>query len=146
MKIYEGLLILRTDESPETRQNHLKDFEQLLKRLEGKVNLKEEWGSRPLGYPLRKSRDGYFVNFEFEVASANVPEITRVLGLNEHILKHMITVKARENKRKIEKKAAASKAAATKPAVSAPSEKERPHTTRTSHSSTEPIKHARKPE
>ena len=93
MKTYEGMFILPPEAAPEVRKNQIKILEDLIKKFNGNVLQKIEAGKKPLGYPLRKFREGYMVVVDFEMAGPSAPELQKSLPLQEDILKFMITVK-----------------------------------------------------
>jgi len=111
MRLYEGLIILVPEASAEARKRHLEFFDELVAKHGGSVRNKTDWGKKPIGYMLRKNRDGYILIYEFEVPPAAISEIERVLTLDQDVLKSMITVKevkAVKEKKKKKGKAAAS--------------------------------------
>lgn len=112
MRLYEGLFILVPEASADARKSQLESIEDLVKKNQGVIRNKAEWGKKMVGYPLKKHRDGYYVIYDFEIEPAAIREIERVLRLDETVLKLMITAKntrVPKLKKKKEKKTSAVK-------------------------------------
>jgi len=92
MKSYDGLFIFKPRETPDTRKNQIGALENLIKKFEGSVKNKNEWGDKPLGYPLRKFREGYFLILDFQMNPARMAEFRNALGHQEALLNVMLTV------------------------------------------------------
>ena len=93
MKAYEGVFIFPPEASPEARKNQEKNLEDVLKKFGGKILQRTEWGRRPLGYPLKKFREGHFLILDFQVESIKMTELRKMLELQEDLLKFMLTIK-----------------------------------------------------
>lgn len=97
MRKYEGLFIFPPEEVPEAWKGEEKRLEETITRLGGRILERKDWGRRPLGYPLRKFREGRFLLWNFEMEGHQVAEFRKSLELDEKILKSMI-VKPQEPK------------------------------------------------
>lgn len=95
MRKYEGLFVFPPEDAPEAWKDEEKRLEETLKRFGGKTFERRDWGRRPLGYPVRKAREGRFLLWNFEMETAQLGEFRKALQLDEKILKSMI-VKAAE--------------------------------------------------
>lgn len=93
MKRYEGIFIYPPEAGPEVRKNQEKTLEEIVKRFQGAIVQKNEWGRRPLGYPLKKFREGHFWVVDFDMPPANMTELRKTLELQEDLLKFMLTIK-----------------------------------------------------
>ena len=113
MRNYEGLFILPPEQAPETQKAQVKQLEDLIKKFNGNVTQKAEWGRRPLGYPLKKFKDGFFLLFDFEMDPAKATEFRKALQLQEGVLKFTIVLK--ELKREKKQQAAKTAVPAGKP-------------------------------
>lgn len=112
MRLYEGLFIYVPEATAEARKRQLDAFEGLVSKHGGAIRNKTEWGKKPIGYLIKKNRDGYFVIYDFEVPPTALREMERVLQLEQELLKFMITVKVTKPvkvKKKKLKKASAEK-------------------------------------
>ena len=93
MRSYEGVFIFPPEQTPENRKNQFKNLEDLLSKFQGEILHKEEWGKKPLGYPIRKFREGDFAVLEFRMNPGKIGEFRKALQLQEGLLKFMIVVK-----------------------------------------------------
>ncbi len=111
MRSYEGLFILPPEQMPEVQKAQVKQLEDLIKKFNGNVSQKAEWGRRPLGYPLKKFKEGSFLLFDFEMDPAKATEFRKALQLQEGPLKFTIALKEqrRENKQQTAKAVPAAK-------------------------------------
>ena len=98
MRSYEGLFIFAPEATTDVRKNQLKNLDDLVAKFKGKVIQKTEWGKKPLGYPVKKFREGYIVVVDYQLDSLKQSEFRNLLLLQEDILKFMITTKASEKK------------------------------------------------
>ena len=98
MEKYEGLFIFPPDESPEAGKQEERQIEEILRRFGGRVLERKDWGRRPLGYSVRKFREGRVLVWNFEIEAAQMGELFKALHLDEKILKTTI-VKPQEPKR-----------------------------------------------
>ena len=119
MKSYEGVFIFPPEAASDARKVQLKNLEDLIGKFEGSVQQKTEWGKKPLGYPIKKFREGWVVVADFQMNPAGATEFRKMLELQEDLLKYMITVK-QEGK--------AEKKSAPRPVSAAPSHSQ-PHKT-----------------
>ena len=55
----------------------------------GTILTTNEWGSRRLAYPIRKKRNGYYVNLFFESPGASIVKMERSLEIDDDILRYM---------------------------------------------------------
>ncbi len=93
MKLYEGLFILSPDATPEVQKTQVDRVEECVKKFGGVVTEKLELGRKPLGYPLKKFREGALWGVNFQLDSIKANELRKALELQEDLLKYMITVK-----------------------------------------------------
>ena len=90
MKKYEGLFILPPDEGPDAAKADEARLEETITRFGGKVLERHDGGRRPLGYAIRKFREGRVLLWNFEIEGSQLVELRRQLELNEKILKSTI--------------------------------------------------------
>ena len=125
MRSYEAVLIFPPEATTEVRKDQFKAIDDLVAKFKGTIVQKNDWGKKPVGYPLKKFHEGHFLIVEFQMDPAVIPEFTKNLLLQDSILKFMITQKhtlrqSPKAARKAEAKAsrAPAPAAAVKTAVS----------------------------
>ncbi len=61
----------------------------MTKRM-GKVIKENEWGSRDLAYPIMKQDKAYYVHLEFESDPATVPQLDKILKVEEDIIRYLL--------------------------------------------------------
>lgn len=93
MKLYEGIFVLSPQASADERKAQEQALENLIKKFEGRVTERHDWGRRPLGYPVKKFKEGFFVILVFELPTLKLAELRKTLELHPDLLKFMITVK-----------------------------------------------------
>lgn len=49
----------------------------------------DEWGTRRLAYPIRKKRNGYYVNLYFEADPGVIVRLERMLEIDDDILRYL---------------------------------------------------------
>lgn len=97
MRKYEGLFIFPPEETPEASKGEEKRLEEAISRLGGRISERKDWGRRPLGYPIRKFREGRILLWNFEIEGNQMGELKKSLALDQRILKSTI-VKPKEPK------------------------------------------------
>jgi len=84
---YEGLFIFPPEEGPDATKGEEKRLEEAISRFGGKIVDKKDWGRRPLGYSIRKFREGRMLLWNFEMETRQIAELKKILQLDEKILK-----------------------------------------------------------
>jgi ribosomal protein S6 len=92
---YEALVIFPTQEAAGLLSEGKGAFDEFVKKHEGRILNRSELGRRPLGYVVKKSRDGYFATFDFELSPHQVQPLAHTLRLSEAVLKFTIVKKAK---------------------------------------------------
>ena len=95
MRKYEGLFIFPPQDAPEVWKEEEKRVEEAIHRFGGRTLERKDWGRRPLGYAVRKHREGRIVFWNFEMETSRLGEFRKALELDEKILKSTV-VKAPE--------------------------------------------------
>lgn len=49
----------------------------------------DEWGMRRLEYPIKKQRNGYYVNMYFEADGAIIVKLERMLEIDDYVMRYM---------------------------------------------------------
>ncbi len=93
MQIYEALVVFPSQAAAEPLSDGKNAFEEAVKKHEGKILNRSELGRRPLGYVIKKSREGYFAAFDFELSPEKVQTLAHALRLSEAVLKFTIVKK-----------------------------------------------------
>lgn len=88
MRRYETIFIT-PPELPEEEQNEiLSKVQSVLANLKGEVIKLEDWGTKKLGYEIRKNSRGHYYLLDFVSQPDVIRELERSLRLNDRILKY----------------------------------------------------------
>ena len=55
----------------------------------GEIIEVDEWGTRRLAYPIRKKRNGYYVNVYFRAPGEAIARLERLLEIDDDILRYL---------------------------------------------------------
>lgn len=56
----------------------------------GAIGSTNVWGRRALAYPIKKQRDGVYVQFNFELPPTSSRELERNLRIDEQVIRHLL--------------------------------------------------------
>jgi len=88
---YEILLLLDPEQA-ETRQDDIvARTRDLVERNGGEWHSHDAWGRRRLAYPIAHKEEGVYHLVVFDAESATLEEISRVLKIEDAVLRHMAT-------------------------------------------------------
>jgi small subunit ribosomal protein S6 len=88
---YELTFIVRIDSSEEVMNETVQQVKGWVETSDlGKVNKIDRWGRRKLAYEIDKQREGYYVLFEADIDTKNLPELERNLKLSSSILRYLL--------------------------------------------------------
>ena len=90
MRDYELTYIVHPQVDQEELDGVVKGIESLVETNGGTVHKVESWGLRRLAYPIRKLREGHYIFMTVGLEAQSVPEIERMLKLNESVIRHLI--------------------------------------------------------
>lgn len=89
MRYYEIVLIVHPDRS-EQIPNMLKRYQGLITEKEGIIHRLEDWGRRPLAYPIRKMHKGHYILMNIACVTDILSELEHTFKFNDAILRHLI--------------------------------------------------------
>jgi small subunit ribosomal protein S6 len=88
---YEILLMLDPEQA-ETRQDDIvARARDLVERSGGAWHSHDAWGRRRLAYPIAHKEEGVYHLVVFDAEAATLEEISRVLKIDDSVLRHMAT-------------------------------------------------------
>jgi small subunit ribosomal protein S6 len=88
---YEILLLLDPD-VPEERQGEIvARLRDQVEKSGGTFDRHDPWGRRRLAYEINKKTDGLYHLITFSSTPETLDEISRVLKIDDHVLRHMAT-------------------------------------------------------
>ncbi len=91
MTKYEMLCILDAALTDEAKEALVKKLEDIVKDNGGTVENTDRWGVKKLQYPINYKTEGYYVLMNFEAQPTLIVELKRVIGIQDGILRRMIT-------------------------------------------------------
>lgn len=91
MKKYEVMYIINSSVEDEKRIAVVETVANIINNNGGKVNKTDEWGMRDFAYRIDDMTKGYYVVVAFEADNACVKELDRLMGINQSIVRFMIT-------------------------------------------------------
>lgn len=91
MKKYEVMYIINSSVEDEKRTAVVETVANIINNNGGKVNKTDEWGMRDFAYRIDDMTKGYYVVVAFEADNACVKELDRLMGINQSIVRFMIT-------------------------------------------------------
>lgn len=88
MRVYELVLVLKSALTETQR----KKFVETVKTWLGEVKVKkeDEWGQKPLAYPIKKEIAGFYLLLNLETESSIPSDLGKRLLTNENILRHIL--------------------------------------------------------
>ncbi len=87
MRKYELTIVFRPKLDDKARKKLLETVKDWLKDV--KVSKEEEWGQKPLAYPIKKEQAGYFVMLQLEGESLP-SDVERRLLQTDEVLRHLL--------------------------------------------------------
>lgn len=91
---YELTFILRIDSNEDATNEMVEEVKNWVEAEElGTVNKIDRWGRRKLAYEIDKQREGYYVLFDANIDSKNIPEMERNLRLTTSVLRYLLVRK-----------------------------------------------------
>ena len=91
MTEYEILLLLAPELSEEKQTEIVDRVRTLIEQGGGTVERHDPWGRRKLAYPIAKQEDGIYHLLDFTAEPETLDELTRVLKIDDDVLRHMAT-------------------------------------------------------
>ncbi len=90
MAIYETMLILDTQNEPQTIEDEIDRIVGFVESNGGSMHLVEKVGRRRLAYEIAGRSDGYYAVLYYETDPAQIAPLQRILKLSEPVLRHMV--------------------------------------------------------
>ncbi len=91
MKSYEGVFIFKPDLDKDGLDRALSQVQEIFTKNKALLDKTEEWGKKKLAYPIRKHKEGAYYLMHFQIGPDDVGKVKKAFGLNESILRAMIT-------------------------------------------------------
>ena len=91
MKQYETMYIINSSLEEAARQELIAQMHGIITNHGGSIDNVDEWGMRDFAYRIDDMTKGYYVVVAFEADNACVKELDRLMGINQSIVRFMIT-------------------------------------------------------
>ena len=91
MTDYEILLLLDPDLAEEPQAEVVTRVRDLIEKGGGTFTRHDNWGKRKLAYEIDKKGDGNYHLLLFSSEPETLDEITRVLKIDDHVMRHLAT-------------------------------------------------------
>lgn len=91
MRPYEVAIIIHPDLDEAAFKAMLDRIQEWIKNGGGSVQKVDLWGKKKLAYEIRKQTEGQYVFLETEMDPTFCSELERNLGLQESVMRYMIT-------------------------------------------------------
>jgi len=89
MRLYEVVLVVR----PSVKEADRKKLFDLVKgwlKDDAKITKQEEWGQKPLAYPIKKEQAGYYVQWFLESENGVPTDFEQRINRNNDIIRHLM--------------------------------------------------------
>jgi len=87
--MYELTYILSSVLSDDQVKEAVERISTTVENTGGSIIEVDEWGTRRLAYPIRKKRNGYYVNMYFDAPGKTVARLERLLEIDDHVLRYL---------------------------------------------------------
>ncbi|MBN1195805.1 MAG: 30S ribosomal protein S6 [Candidatus Aminicenantes bacterium] len=89
-RLYEIGFIVNPDATEEEVKKVNDLVVSLVEKNEGKVDKVDEWGRRPLAYPIEEHTEGIYTFVNATMDGGNVAELEKRIKLNEKVMRYII--------------------------------------------------------
>lgn len=90
LREYDFTIITKGELSEGDNAKLLSGYEGLMTKDGGEILKRDDWGSKKLTYPIKKSFRGYYTNYDFVGSPDNVAEMERLMRIDDGVLRHLI--------------------------------------------------------
>ena len=91
MTTYEILLLLDPEQAEARQDDIIARARDLVEKSGGTWQSHDAWGRRRLAYPIAHKEEGVYHLVVFDAEAATLEEISRVLKIDDAVLRHMAT-------------------------------------------------------
>ena len=94
MRHYEIVFLVHPDQSGQV-PTMIQRYQSIIKNGHGKVHRLEDWGRRPLAYPIKKVHKAHYVLMNIECSDTVLAEIETAFRYNDMVIRNVIVRRAR---------------------------------------------------
>ncbi len=92
MRDYELVVIFHPALGEDAIQQKMDRFHGLVSGGDAEIRVVDHWGGRKLAYPIQKQTSGHYVVTQFLGDPASLPELERIMKLDEGVLRYLLVV------------------------------------------------------
>ena len=86
---YETMYILRPDIAEDEVSKHIEKYNKLLEDMGGKILDSQMRGKRRLAYPIKKNREGVYVQLSHQGDGQHIEKIEKAMRLSDDVIRYM---------------------------------------------------------
>jgi small subunit ribosomal protein S6 len=90
LREYDFTIITKGELTEGDSAKILQGYEALMVNNGGEILKKDEWGSKRLSFPIKKSFRGYYTNYDFVSNSDNLAEMERLMRIDDNVLRYLL--------------------------------------------------------
>lgn len=89
LREYDFTIITKGDQQEADFAKTIEGYENLMKKSGGDILKKDDWGTKRLAYPIKKSFRGHYLNYDFVGDPINLAEMERLMRIDDNVLRYM---------------------------------------------------------
>lgn len=89
MRHYEIVFLVHPDQSAQVPAM-IQRYQGIIKNGDGRVHRLEDWGRRPLAYPINKVHKAHYVLMNIECSDAVLAEIETAFRFNDMVIRNLV--------------------------------------------------------
>ena len=90
LREYDFTIITKGELSEGDSAKVVQGYEALMTKDGGEILKRDDWCSKKLNFPIKKSYRGNYVNYDFVGTPENVAEMERLMRIDDNVLRHLI--------------------------------------------------------
>ncbi len=87
---YEVMVVVKPLLAEDIKEKVMKKLNNLVKKHNGTLEVKDSIGKRLLAYPINKYKEGYYILYKMTVNPSYIKEIDHDLKLSDEVLRYII--------------------------------------------------------
>ena len=92
MRHYEIVFLVHPDQSEQVT-GMIERYRTLIGSKDGKIHRLEDWGRRPLAYPINKVHKAHYVLMNIECGQETLDELTSAFRFNDAVIRNLVIVR-----------------------------------------------------